>query len=148
MIGDEKDKKFRPMISFDFDGVMATTNGFKGHHTAGEPIRDVLEAIQKLKDFGCVIIVHSTKGKGIIRDFCNRHNVPVDYINENPEIPSENRGKPVSAIHIDDRALNYHGQSADELLEEIKNFKVYWKNEGHSQEYFKALKDYEEKSSS
>ena len=53
-------------------------------------------------------------------------------INENPELEGKNRGKPIATIYIDDRALNYHGQTAGTLLAEIKKFKVYWKDEKNS----------------
>jgi len=41
--------------------------------------------------------------------------------------PNENRGKPVAEVYVDDRAVCFRKQSADELVEEFLNFKPHWK---------------------
>lgn len=122
------EKEFKPAIAFDFDGVIAHYNGFTGDENVGEPNEEVVSVIRQLKEHGCTIIIHSTRGNDVLRNYCNTHNIPVDFINENPTLEGRNRGKPIATVYVDDRALNYHGQTADALLAEIKNFKVYWKD--------------------
>lgn len=49
-----------------------------------------------------------------------------DYISKNPNLAGENLGKPITFVYIDDKAVRYSGQSADELVSELENFKAYW----------------------
>ncbi len=118
-------EKLRP-YAFDFDGVIAKYDGFKGVDHFGEPNEPVVEVIRQLSKTGHKIILHSTRGNDSLKKYCLKHDIPVDYYNENPELEGENRGKPIAYVYVGDRALCYRGQSADELLTEIKEFKAYW----------------------
>lgn len=133
-------KEFKPVIAFDFDGVVAHYGGFVDDTHVGKPNEEVVKTMRALKDAGCIIIIHSTRDNALIRSYCTEHNIPIDYINENPELEGKNRGKPIATVYIDDRALNYHGQTAGALLAEIKNFTVYWKDEKNLKirEYWKS----------
>ncbi|MBI2798471.1 hypothetical protein HYX70_04230 [Candidatus Saccharibacteria bacterium] len=115
--------------AFDFDGVIAKYDGFKGKDVAGEPVPEVVEAIRELKKRGHKIIVYgSTRDNDFLKSYCEQHDIPVDYFNENPEVPNSDGRKPVARVYIDDRGLTYKGQSVQELVEEIENFEPYWKN--------------------
>ncbi|MFA5290904.1 MAG: hypothetical protein WC385_01145 [Candidatus Paceibacterota bacterium] len=120
-----EEKKIRP-YAFDFDGVIAEYEGFKGHDYIGKPIEAVVKAIRILKEQGHKIIIHSTKSEELLRKYCLDNDIPFDYINENPEKEGKNPGKPTAYVYVDDRAVCYRGQSAEELVEEILNFKAYW----------------------
>ncbi len=113
--------------AFDFDGVIAEYDGFKGHEHTGEPIRASVEAIRTLKVQGHKILIYSTRSSQSLQRYCETHQIPVDYYNENPEVDSANKGKPAANIYIDDRALRFNGQTTGELLREIEEFEVYWK---------------------
>lgn len=113
-------------IAFDFDGVIAKYDGFKGVEHSGDPIPSIVEAIRKLKDLGHSIIVYSTRGSNFLRDYCARHEIPVDHFNENPDKQGENPGKPIAYVYVDDRAVTYKGQDSESLVQEIINFKAYW----------------------
>ena len=112
--------------AFDFDGVITQYDGFRGVEYTGEPNASVVEAIRALKRLGHKIIVHSTRGDASLRAYCTEHDIPFDYINCNPERESENPGKPIAYAYIDDRAVCYRGQSAEQLVEELTSFRVYW----------------------
>ncbi len=112
--------------AFDFDGVIAQYDGFKGHDHFGEPIPATVEAIRTLKARGHKILIYSTRTNDSLKSYCEAHDIPVDYYNENPEVHTGSP-KPVAYLYIDDRAVRYDGQSADQLLEEIESFEVYWK---------------------
>ena len=114
-------------FAFDFDGVIADYHGFKGVEHTGEPIPEVVQTIRNLKSLGHMIVIYSTRGSEILKDYCNKYDIPVDYINDNPRVPNENRGKPVAHVYVDDRSVCFRKQSSDELTEEIINFKPYWK---------------------
>ena len=106
-------------VAFDFDGVVAKYDGWKGIHHFGEPNEEVVEAIRHLKRLGFKIILYSTRGGAEMQRYCEKHDIPVDYYNVNPEVISQNPGKPVAHVYVDDRAINYHGQKAPELIREI-----------------------------
>ena len=118
-------KKSR-VFAFDFDGVIAQYEGFVSATHTGEPIQEVVEAIRKLKESGHKILLHSTRGDDLLKTYCTEHNIPFDYINNNPELEGENPGKPIAYVYIDDRAVRYTGQTADQLVSELENFKAYW----------------------
>ena len=121
-----EEKKKSRAYAFDFDGVIAEYEGFKGKDVSGKPIPAVVDAIRQLKSEGHKIIIFSTRGDAMLKKYCEDNDIPVDYINRNPELEGENKGKPIAYVYIDDRAIRYTGQSAEVLVEEIKNFKAYW----------------------
>ena len=113
--------------AFDFDGVIAEYDGFKGADVVGKPIESVVEAIRELKRQGHKVIIYSTRGKKVLKKYCAEHSIPIDYINHNPEKEGENPYKPVAYVYVDDRAVCYKGQSAEELVLEILSFKPHWR---------------------
>ncbi len=112
--------------AFDFDGVIAEYNGFKGTDHFGKPIETVVNAIRQLKQGGHTIIIYSTRGEEQLRHYCIEHDIPVDHINKNPDKEGENPGKPVAYVYVDDRSVCYRGQTTNELVDEILKFKAYW----------------------
>lgn len=114
------------VIAFDFDGVIARTSGFVHHYHSDVPNDEVVKAIRALKASGNLILVHTTRGDEFVRAYCAEHDIPVDYINRRPDLEGENPGKPIASVYVDDRALNYRGQGADELVRQIETFKPYW----------------------
>ena len=121
-----EEKKKSRAYAFDFDGVIAKYEGFKGPLESGEPIESVVNAMRILRTEGHKIIIHSTRGDEMLRAYCEKYNIPFDYINRNPDLEGENKGKPIAYVYIDDRTVCYKGQSTEQLVEEIKNFKAYW----------------------
>jgi len=115
-----------PVIAFDFDGVVASYSGFAGKEDIQEPNAEVVRAIRMLKEKGCKILVHSTRGDEFIQKYCEQFSIPVDYINRRPDKQGDNPGKPIAYVYIDDRAICYKGENAETLISEIKNFKTYW----------------------
>lgn len=114
------------VFAFDFDGVIAQYEGFISKEHTGTPILEVVKAIRTLKENGHKILLHSTRGEALLRNYCAEHSIPFDYINKNPNLEGENPGKPIASVYIDDRAVRYDGQSADQLVSELENFKAYW----------------------
>lgn len=114
--------------AFDFDGVIAQYSGYKGKDHAGPPVTEVVEAIRELKARGHKIIVYgSTRDNDFLKEYCEKHDIPIDYFNENPEVAPGNGRKPVARVYIDDRAVTYKGQSSKQLVDEIESFEPYWK---------------------
>lgn len=115
------------VIAIDFDGVLASYTGFIAKDDVQEPNLEVVKTMKLLKEKGCRILIHSTRGDEFIRSYCEKFSIPMDYINHRPDKVGENPGKPVAFVYIDDRAICYKGQNAEELISEIKNFKPYWR---------------------
>lgn len=114
-------------FAFDFDGTLTKYDGnFKGHDTVDKPRTEVIRAIHLLKNQGHKIIIYSTRSNKVLKKWCEKYNVPVDYYNENPEYKTGNKGKPVASVYIDDRAYCYRGQTAEQLVEELNVFKVFY----------------------
>ncbi len=114
------------IIAFDFDGVLATYNGFVSKEDIKEPNTEVVRAITMLKEQGYQILIHSTRGDGFIKKYCEQFSIPFDYINRQPHREGENPGKPIAFVYVDDRAICYKGESAETLVSEVVNFKPYW----------------------
>jgi len=115
------------VIAFDLDGVLAQYNGFVSEDDVKEPNPEVFNAIKILKEKGYKILIHSTRGDDFLKQYCKQFDVPYDYINRRPDIEGKNPGKPIASVYVDDRAVNYNGQSASELVETIENFQVHWR---------------------
>lgn len=115
-------------FAFDFDGVLSEYDGvFKGDENVGEPRPEVVKAIKTLKEHGHKILIYSTRSTKVLKDYCKKHKIPIDYFNTNPQYQTGNPGKPVASVYVDDRALCYKGQNADELVKQLLDFQVYYK---------------------
>jgi hypothetical protein len=115
------------VIAFDFDGVIAQYAGFVAKEHFGEPNGEVVKAMNLLKKEGHRILVHSTRGDAFLRSYCEKFNIPFDYINRRPDKEGENPGKPIAYVYIDDNAVCYRGQKAEDLVKEVDEFKPYWR---------------------
>ena len=117
-----------PVIAIDFDGVLASYNGFVAKDDIQEPNPEVVKAITLLREKNFKILLHSTRGDEFLKMYCERFSIPVDYINHRPDREGENPGKPIAFAYVDDRAICYRGETAEALVSEILNFEPYWKN--------------------
>ncbi|MEK7604666.1 MAG: hypothetical protein AAB442_02645 [Patescibacteria group bacterium] len=116
------------VIAFDFDGVIASYQGFISHADVQPPNPEVVKTMQLLREKGCKIMIHSTRGNDFLAHYCEQFSLPVDYINRRPDLVGENPGKPIAFVYIDDHALCYRGQNAEDLVDEVVNFKPYWRD--------------------
>ena len=116
-----------PVIAFDFDGVLASYSGFIHKDDIQEPNAEAVKAVKMLKEKGCKILIHSTRGDEFIKKYCEQFSIPFDYINRRPDITGENPGKPIAFVYVDDKAICYKGESAETLVSEVLNFKPYWR---------------------
>lgn len=108
-------------IAFDFDGVISSYDGWKGFDVFGEPNKEVIECMWRLKEEGKYIIIFTTRpATQKMADWLNANNVPYDEINRNKHNPQMTSCKPVYECFVDDRAVNYSGQDKEALLKNIK----------------------------
>jgi histidinol phosphatase-like enzyme len=115
-----------PIVALDFDGVLASYNGFVAKDDIQKPNPEVVKAIKLLKEKNFKILIHSTRGDEFIKKYCEQFSIPIDYINRQPHKEGENPGKPIAFVYVDDRAICYKGENAESLVKEIENFKTYW----------------------
>lgn len=107
-------------ICFDFDGVIATFDGWKGFDVLGKPQKEVIWALRELKAKGYRIVIFTTRpATEILVGWLKKYDVPYDDINRNSHNPVMTSCKPIYHAIIDDRAINYHGQSRMELLKNL-----------------------------
>ena len=58
----------------------------------------------------------------LIRAYLEKHTIPFDHINENPEQPlGASDGKPIADAYVDDRGIQFNGDWAA-TAEEVLNF--------------------------
>lgn len=124
------DQKF---IAVDIDGTLA--EDYKGKFdpkVIGAVNQKVLGLINKLKGEGWKVIIYTCrKNDDILTNWLKENKVPYDYINKNPEVPTDKNSKPFANVYLDDRGMNYDDQNEDTLtkeVEEIKSFKTFVKS--------------------
>jgi len=109
-------------ICFDFDGVIAHYDGWKGVDVFGKPNWDVIDAMKQLKIKGYHIIIWTTrKATPALKEYLTRCNVPHDTINSCKHNPPNTSQKPIYHVFIDDRAIQYRGQKTAKLIRTIEH---------------------------
>lgn len=125
------EKILKKAVAFDFLGVLAKHNGHafvsEENYLKAEPNIEIINAIKILRERGYKVIIHSTLADELVIDYCKEHNIMVDEVNKNSDYENGNSGKPVAHAYIDDRAIQYSGQVAENLVEQVINFQPYWK---------------------
>ena len=90
-----------------------------GDHTAwshklNAPMPGVHEAFDAFRLSGHKILIHSCNNPGWIRQMCEEHNIRPDYIWGETGLEG---GKPVAALYVDDRAMEFKEWSKDAIDE-------------------------------
>ena len=115
-------------VAFDFDGVLAQYDGWKGWQHYGEPVDGIKKIVNQLKmDWGCKIIIYTTRGNSEMAEWCKKHGILYTYINSNPDIQGNNPGKPIADVYVDDRAYTFDPANMDTMVKDIMAFEPWWK---------------------
>jgi hypothetical protein len=115
-------KQSKMTIAVDFDATLANYENWEVNgENPGGPRPDVVEGLQRLKDAGWIIGIHSTRNTEVISEWVVTHNLSllIDFINDNPDQPDGCSHKPISFIYIDDRASRYNGENMNEIVDSI-----------------------------
>jgi hydroxymethylpyrimidine pyrophosphatase-like HAD family hydrolase len=98
----------RPILAVDFDGTITADNDFPN---LGPLKANCKEVLQRLHEWGCIIILWTCRGDHYLTDaveYCRKHQIPIDYVNENcPEVSFPAYPKIFANYYIDD--LNIGG---------------------------------------
>lgn len=115
------------VIAVDYDGVIAIYSPYS-HRNQLVPGHDPVGNLQRLKDAGCVIVIYTCRNNLVdIRKFLKKHDVPFDFINENPYSPEGVAPvKMYADRYIDDKAVGFENltKSVDIVLKEIEEGKL------------------------
>lgn len=123
-----KKNKREIFICVDFDGVLAEYSGFKGKDHYGEPLKGAREFLEKLNSIGLPFWIFTTRPPKKVEVWLIKYDMPKPKKVTNK--------KPPSPVYIDDGAIKFNGDF-NKLLEELKNFKPYWKESFTLKDYFK-----------
>jgi hydroxymethylpyrimidine pyrophosphatase-like HAD family hydrolase len=118
-------------ICIDLDGTLARYDQWRGVDHFGDPIPGGKEALSELRRLGWTIIIYTTRGdRDKTRQFLEDHDIPFDYINENPNQPVDGLdGKLIADVYVDDRAVQFNGDWQD-ALRQVIDFKPWEKRQG------------------
>jgi adenylylsulfate kinase len=118
-------------LAVDFDGVIASYDVWKGKGNFGEPIDGVHKYIQKLRNLGWRIVIHTTRLETHqVKEYLDRHGIQYDYINHNPENIEQQAHpcKPLATVYLDDRGLTFNGDW-ERAFNNIIDFEVWYRKE-------------------
>jgi len=94
------------IVAVDFDGVIATYDGWKGFDVLGEPIVETIKGLQKLHEEGYYIIIYTCRlDTPKLRQWLKDNNVPYDDLNKSRINPPHTSTKPVWHCYLGDRCL-------------------------------------------
>lgn len=119
----------KPTVAVDVDGVLADfSKGWQGADKIGNPLPGAKEFLLRLHNAGWKVVIFTTRGKEFIEEYCRKHNLYYDEINDNSSLRGENPGKVIANVYLDDRGLKFNG-NFDEAFEQITNFKVWYEHD-------------------
>ena len=110
---------------FDFDGVCATYDGWKGVDVFGEPIeaiRNVLDYMNE-NDWFCILFT-TRRTTPKLRAWLKEHRFVFGAINSTEHNPADaSKAKPIADIYIDDNAFLFQPKmpyfSAGKLMDRV-----------------------------
>ncbi len=105
-------------IAVDLDGTLAEKEEPFDVDSIGMPIEQTVKWVRRFHKKGARIIIFTVRGdKDLVTDWLDEHEVPYDYVNENPDQPPKSSGKVFADVYWDDRA--YNAEDPDEHGPEI-----------------------------
>jgi inorganic pyrophosphatase len=117
---DSKDRPF--YIAVDLDGTLAEKMEPFDAKKIGEPRENAKYWLDKFREAGAKIIIFTVRGDDkLVKAWLDKHDLPWDYINENPDQPPDSSGKVYADCYLDDRGINAEDldAGAEEVLRRI-----------------------------
>lgn len=98
-------------IAFDFDGTLSEDTGvWRGAGVVGEPIENVIAVARWCRQRDWLNLLWSCRGdNGTLQEFCAKHGIPMQFINENPfweKGRGDNPHKIKADCLVDDKNVN------------------------------------------
>lgn len=97
-------------IASDFDGTIATYDGWKGPDNFGQPMKNTIDKLKKEKQNGSMIVIHTCRlNPELQKDGVNSKELLMKWLADN-DVPYDDiwvgEGKPIADEYWDDRAVN------------------------------------------
>lgn len=111
-------------IGVDLDGTLAEQEEPFDPKSIGPPRPKAKYYLDAFRKAGARIIIFTVRGdESMVSSWLIRHDMPYDFINENPDQPADSSGKILADAYWDDRAFNArdldeHGPSLIESAED------------------------------
>jgi hypothetical protein len=101
------DEEKVPTVAVDLDGTLAVQEKpFDAKHI-GRARRSMKKWLEKFRKVGARIIIFTVRGdKDLVSGWLDEHDMPYDYINENPDQPAGSSGKVIADVYWDDRGVS------------------------------------------
>lgn len=113
-------------IVFDFDGVIHSyTSGWQGYDNIPDPpVEGIRDLLRKIKTLGYNIWIVATRaltieGTNAVINYLKRYDIPYHTVTNI---------KPKALVYVDDRGLQFTGDTSDNFLYEILHFQT-WKQQ-------------------
>ncbi len=129
-------------IAFDFDGTIAHYKGWMGENKFGKIMEGCKEALDKIKEMGYKIIIHTCRKNTLqLKQYLQDNNLPFDAINSNVwnKVDRDITSKLFADIYVDDRNVTFDG-NWDEIPDKIFNFHNAKEILEHKEEILKKLR--------
>jgi hypothetical protein len=95
----------KPVVCFDFDGVIADYKEWLGFNVFGSPNTKIIDIMKKLRPY-CTIIIWTTRSDTPeLRDYLKIFGIPYDSLNSSAHNPPCTSIKPIYDVIVDDRAI-------------------------------------------
>ncbi len=110
-------------ICVDLDGTLAEKEEPFNPKTIGEPRERTVKWVRDFHEHGARIIVFTVRGDTKqVKTWLEKHDIPFDYVNENPDQPKGTSGKVYADVYWDDKAFNAEDpdEHGPELLRRVK----------------------------
>lgn len=100
-------------VAVDLDGTLAEAEVPFDPKSIGKPRPRAKHWLDALAAAGARVIVFTVRGDaGLVKAWLDKHDMPYDHVNENPDQPPDSSGKVFAHAYWDDRAHN--GADLDE----------------------------------
>jgi len=121
-VGEEETRA--PVVAIDLDGTLAKPYESFDPDFIPEPRRGARAALESFKSKGYKVIIWTCRGKDdVTKAWLEKHKIPYDHINKNPDQLEDMSEKVTADLYIDDKALDADGpwneirERAEKLLE-------------------------------
>jgi len=112
------------VVAIDLDGTILKYNG--DYTRFGQPLPGMIDVMHAVKAAGWIVVIWTCRqDTPELRAHLKKHEVPYDYINENPHEPPDTSRKLHADVYLDDKGLRVTGETKG-LAEKIVNFKPWW----------------------
>lgn len=99
--------KHIPTIAVDLDGTLATHFDKYDPNIIPAPRPGARKVMQDWREQGYRLIIFTVRGsKKLVADWLEEHDIPYDYINENPNQPHDASNKLLADVYVDDRGVD------------------------------------------